>query len=114
MKKQFEILEFDPATDHVLVKYFTDLEPDGITLNVWLPRVNGQLPDEAHMQDHIMMFFPVDDIENMIHRKKIGNDVIPAHLKGLVKKTVPVAPVEPLVTTAGTGAQPSAKGAKVV
>jgi hypothetical protein len=82
---KYTILEFMPDANHAAVKYFTDDDPDGITLMIRLDLVNGEHPDPDQTNTAIMAVAPVMELDKISITKK-NPPIVPIHLHHLVKK----------------------------
>ena len=63
---EFRVLSFDTKTGSLLVNFFTDVYPDGLTYNVDVPVENGAYLSGEALRSHIMSFAPYGQIERLV------------------------------------------------
>lgn len=85
MHIQYSIVEFNKDTGSVLVKYFCDELPEGVTYNVDIPVINGQLAPQADVDALILALQPTAQIERLVALKT-------AEIPGFLAEKIP-APV---------------------
>lgn len=65
MNIQHEIISFDAASASVVVRYFSDSVPEGLTYNIDLPIKDGQLPSQEEIDEIIRVYRPVGQLERL-------------------------------------------------
>jgi hypothetical protein len=85
MNIQHEIINFDSNTGSLLVRYFTDAYPQGLSYNIDLPVVDGVYPSYEAVLDLINHMAPKGQLERAV---SIATTPVPYYLKSY-------APLEP-------------------
>lgn len=65
MNIQHEIISFHPATGSMLVRYFSEEVPDGLTYNVDIPLENGAFVGQEQIDALIEAVKPVGQLERI-------------------------------------------------
>jgi hypothetical protein len=65
MNIQHEIISFDAASASVLVRFFSDSVPEGLTYNIDLPIQEGRLPSQEEIDEVIRAYRPVGQLERL-------------------------------------------------
>lgn len=81
MSIQHKILSFDSANGSVLVRYFTDENPNGYIYNVDVPMIDGEYVNEEELIAHIKQLAPAGQLER-VDAIKIAN--VPDYLSNIV------------------------------
>lgn len=90
MQINHEILEFNPYTASVIVRYFTDSVPEGLVFNIDLPVTEGQPLTEELVEQTLEFYSPTSQIERLAAVKTMQ---VPDFLAALAPAVQPV--VEP-------------------
>jgi hypothetical protein len=63
---QHQIIEFNPTTVSIVVKYWTEQFPEGLVFNIDLPIIDGQFPPDDEIENVIKTHEPKSQIERLI------------------------------------------------
>lgn len=92
MEIKHEILEFNPVTGNIVVRYFTDDFTEGYVFNIDLPIKDGAFPSQAEINDLIIFYAPK---EQLARAGAVKNTPIPDYLLNYVPPAPPSSPEEP-------------------
>jgi hypothetical protein len=84
MQIQYRILNYVPEQASLLVNYFCDEVPDGITYAIDVPVIDGQLADEEEIMQLIQGYTPKGQLERLAALKTVEH---PTHLTALMATT---------------------------
>jgi hypothetical protein len=90
MEIKHQILEFTALTGSILVNYFCDEVPEGLTYNIDLPIENGQIASPEKVDELINLMAPRVQLERIIAMKTTE---IPVYLA----EKIPVVQQDPVV-----------------
>lgn len=83
MSIQHEILSFDANNGAVLVRYFTESNPNAYIYNVDVPMIDGKYVSEEELTAHIEHLAPKAQLERV---EQIANAEVPKYLNDIVNK----------------------------
>jgi hypothetical protein len=66
MDIQHQIIEFNPTTVSIVVKYWAEQFPEGLVFNIDLPIIDGQFPSDDEIENIIKLHEPKSQIERLI------------------------------------------------
>lgn len=89
MNVQYEIVEFNPNSASIRVKYFTEEFTEGFFFNFDVPIIDGKFADQEAINAMIEAFKPVPQIERVLLSRKIE---IPSHLAEKIVEQVTIVP----------------------
>lgn len=89
-----EIISFDPITGSIVVKYFCDEVPDGLSFNIDVPIENGQLADITTINNLIEIFKPIGQLERIAQLKAI---TVPEFLAEKIPTPIVVNTAQPTI-----------------
>jgi hypothetical protein len=65
MNIQHEIISFHPPTGSLLVRYFSNEVPDGLTYNIDVPLVDGEFVSQDQIDALIVAMQPIGQLERL-------------------------------------------------
>jgi hypothetical protein len=81
MEILYEIIEFNPTTGSILIRYYDTSNTQNLYYNIDLPLTDGQLPNETEVRQHIEFMKPTGQME----RRNILKDVeVPTFLQSFI------------------------------
>ena len=83
MQVQYKILNYIPEHASLVVNYFTDDVPNGLTYNLDIPIVDGELADSEEIAKLIEVMAPRAQLERMAHLQSLSNH--PEHLTAFIQ-----------------------------
>lgn len=90
-----EILEFNPQSGSILVKYYSNELPNGMIYNIDLPITNGSYPDETAIISLIDQYAPKFQMERAVLLPTV---TVPDYLQA----KIPVPDLTQITTTIPT------------
>ena len=72
MNIQHQIIEFNPTTVSIVVKYWAEQFPEGLVFNIDLPIVDGQFPADEEIENAIKAHEPKSQIERLIQTQTLN------------------------------------------
>lgn len=81
MQIQYQILNYIPEQASIVVKYFTDKIPNGLTYTLDIPIIDGQLAGEEEILKLIEIYTPKGQLERL---ENLLNVEHPTHLTSLI------------------------------
>ena len=81
MNIKYQFLSFDKNSGSVLVRYFTDNNPDGYIYNLDVPLNNNQYVNEIEFIDYVEQFIPKNQLQRAEQIKTI---TLPKYLSDLI------------------------------
>ena len=82
MQIQYKIIKYIPEQASLVVNYFTELVPEGLTYNIDIPFINGQLANEEEILKLIEIYTPKGQLERMEALLSVEH---PTHLTELIE-----------------------------
>lgn len=83
MQIQYKIINYLPEQASLVVNYFTEDVPDGLTYNLDIPIIDGQLADAEEVMKLIEVMTPKAQLERIAHLQSLTNH--PEHLTALIQ-----------------------------
>jgi hypothetical protein len=80
MDIKHEIVSFESASGSIVVRYWTDQFPDGLTYSIDLPVENGAFPSETRIHELIEAHSPVGQIRRFVEARTAD---VPTFLRDL-------------------------------
>lgn len=93
MDIEYDILEFNPNTGSILVKYACSEFLDGLVYNIDLPLENSTYPSQEEITALIKKMEPTEQLKRLV---AVKTATIPTYL---AEKIVPVVPIAPVTET---------------
>lgn len=81
MNIQHEVVSFDLEAGSILVRYYSDELPIGLTYNIDLPFDNGQFPNQQAIDDLIVAMRPSGQMQRIVDLRQAAT---PTHLAALI------------------------------